>query len=82
VFIGLDPHTDWLGDLLRRDRWGFLVTDDAFATSVPGVFCAGDVRAGATKQLGAATGEGIAALIAIRSYLQRVGEMAGVEVNT
>ncbi|GIH18395.1 hypothetical protein Raf01_65670 [Rugosimonospora africana] len=82
VFIGLNPNTDWLGGMLRRDRWGFIVTDDAFATSVPGVFCAGDVRSGATKQLGSAVGDGIAALIAIRSYLQRVGEMASVEVNS
>ncbi|HEY2672006.1 MAG TPA: FAD-dependent oxidoreductase [Rugosimonospora sp.] len=81
VFIGLDPNTGWLGDTLRLDRWGFVVTDDTFATSVPGVFCAGDVRAGATKQLGSAVGDGIAALIAIRSYLQRIGEMANVEVN-
>jgi thioredoxin reductase (NADPH) len=81
VFIGLDPNTGWLGDTLRLDRWGFVVTDDTFATSMPGVFCAGDVRAGATKQLGSAVGDGIAALIAIRSYLQRIGEMANVEVN-
>ncbi|WP_345633247.1 FAD-dependent oxidoreductase [Rugosimonospora acidiphila] len=81
VFIGLDPNTDWLGDTLRRDRWGFIVTDDAFATSLPGVFCAGDVRAGATKQLGSAVGDGIAALIAVRSYLQRRGDLVRVEIN-
>jgi thioredoxin reductase (NADPH) len=37
---------------------------------MPGVFCAGDVRAGSTKQLGAAVGEGISALLEIRQYLQ------------
>ncbi|MGI8616085.1 MAG: hypothetical protein ACR2L4_04785 [Actinomycetota bacterium] len=49
---------------------GFVVSDDAFRTSVPGVFAAGDVRAGSTKQLGAATGEGISALLAVRRYLE------------
>jgi thioredoxin reductase (NADPH) len=82
VFIGLDPNTGWLDGTPRLDRWGFLVTDDAFATSVPGVFGAGDVRAGATKQLGSAVGDGIAALIAIRSYLQRRGDVATIDVDT
>ncbi|MBO0867701.1 MAG: FAD-dependent oxidoreductase [Micromonosporaceae bacterium] len=92
VFIGQTPNTGWLGGphpdsgvpsggTLRLDRWGFVVTDDAFATSMPGVFAAGDVRAGTTKQLGAAVGEGIAALIAIRGYLQRHSDLRTLEVN-
>lgn len=41
-------------------------------TSVPGVFAAGDVRAGSTKQVASATGEGAAAALQIRAYLKRV----------
>jgi thioredoxin reductase (NADPH) len=81
VFIGLTPNTGWLGETVRRDPWGFVVTDDAFATSMPGVYAAGDVRARSTKQLGAAVGDGIAALIAIRSYLQRVSDLPVIDVN-
>jgi thioredoxin reductase (NADPH) len=81
VFIGLDPTTGWLGDTLRLDKWGFVVTDDTFATSMPGVFAAGDVRSGATKQLGAAVGDGIAALIAIRGFLQRHRDVPTIEIN-
>ena len=51
VFIGLDPNTDFLPEAIERDARGFAVTDDAFMTTVPGVFAAGDVRAGSTKQL-------------------------------
>jgi thioredoxin reductase (NADPH) len=40
-------------------------------TSVPGIFAAGDVRAGSTKQVAAAVGEGASAAIAIREYLRR-----------
>lgn len=40
-------------------------------TSVPGIFAAGDVRAGSTKQVAAAVGEGASAAIAIREYLKR-----------
>lgn len=69
VFIGQDPNSAFMEGALSLDRWGFIETDH-FATSLPGVFAAGDVRSGSTKQLGAATGDGIAALIAVREYLQ------------
>jgi len=59
VFIGLDPNTGFLNGALDVDRRGLLVTDDTFATSLPGVYAAGDVRAGSTKQLGAAVGEAL-----------------------
>jgi thioredoxin reductase (NADPH) len=45
-------------------------------TSVPGVFAAGDVRAGSTKQLGSALGEGVTAVMMIRQYLQDLGDLA------
>jgi thioredoxin reductase (NADPH) len=82
VFIGLDPNTSWLGGTeVTLDRWGFVTTDDAFATSMAGVFAAGDVRDGSTKQLGAASGDGIAALIAIRAYLQRLDDLPTMVMN-
>ena len=37
---------------------------------MPGVFAAGDVRAGSTKQLGSAVGDGIAALLMVRRHLE------------
>ncbi len=67
--------------MVDRDRWGFVVTDDTFATSLAGVYAAGDLRARATKQLGAAVGDGIAALIAIRPYLQRHSDMRMIDIN-
>jgi thioredoxin reductase (NADPH) len=81
VFIGLDPNTGWLGGTVDLDAWRFVATDNAFATSMPGVFAAGDVRAGSTKQLGSAVGDGIAALIAIRSYLQRHADIRKIDIN-
>ena len=71
VFIGLDPNSDFLSGAVGRDARGFVTTDTSFSTSLSGVFAGGDVRAGSTKQLGAAVGEGIAALLQIRAYLQR-----------
>ena len=70
IFIGLDPNTDFLRGVLSLDGPGFVTTDGGFQTSLAGVFCAGDVRQGSTKQLGSAVGEGIAALLAVRQYLR------------
>ncbi|MGH7426268.1 MAG: NAD(P)/FAD-dependent oxidoreductase, partial [Candidatus Methylomirabilales bacterium] len=70
VFIGLDPNTQFLRGTVDLDPWGFVMTKGMLETNVPGVFAAGDVRAGSTKQLAAAVGEGAAAALGIRGYLE------------
>jgi thioredoxin reductase (NADPH) len=70
VFIGLDPNTDVAKGQVDLDDDGFIVTDMGMQTSIPGLFAAGDVRSGSTKQLASAVGEGAAAAIAIRQYLE------------
>jgi thioredoxin reductase (NADPH) len=77
VFVGLDPNTAFLKGIVDLDERGFVETDDAFMTSMPGVFAAGDVRRGSTKQLASAVGEGAAAAIQIRRYCERLLEAAG-----
>ena len=49
VFIGMQPNTEWLGGTVGLDDRGFIVTDRMMSTSVPGVFAAGDIRAGSTS---------------------------------
>ncbi len=71
VFIGLDPNTRFLKGAVSLDNAGFIVTDEVFQASLPGVFAAGDARLGSTKQLAAAVGEGVAALLHIRQHLQK-----------
>jgi thioredoxin reductase (NADPH) len=70
VFIGLKPNNAFLGPEVERDDGGFLVTSPTMETSLSGVFAAGDVRSGSTKQLGSAVGDGIAALLMTRRYLE------------
>ena len=69
VFIGLDPNTDFVKGVVDLDDRGLIVTDMGLQTSMPGVFAAGDVRSGSTKQLASAVGEGAAAAIGVRRYL-------------
>ncbi|MDQ3549366.1 MAG: FAD-dependent oxidoreductase [Chloroflexota bacterium] len=70
VFVGLSPNTDVVKGDVDHDERGFIVTDPTLETSVPGIFAAGDVRAGSTKQAASAAGEGAAVALAIRRYIE------------
>jgi thioredoxin reductase (NADPH) len=74
LFLGADPCTDWLeGCDVTVDDKGFIPTGlpgrPPLETSVPGVFAIGDVRAGSVKRVGAAIGEGAAAVAQIHAFL-------------
>ncbi len=72
VFIGLTPNNSLLKETAKFDPWGFVKTEHMM-TSIPGIFAAGDVRAGSTKQAASAAGEGASAALAIREYLKTIG---------
>ena len=75
LFLGALPCTEWLDDTLKRDEHGFVLTGPAagadflLATSVPGIFAAGDVRAGSTKRCATAVGEGAMAVQLVHAHL-------------
>jgi thioredoxin reductase (NADPH) len=70
VFIGLAPNTELVRELVTLDERGFVKTGAGLETNIGGVFAAGDCRAGSTKQAASAAGEGAAAAIGIRRYLE------------
>ncbi len=70
VFVGLSPNSGPFKDIVAVDAQGFIKTGIDFQTSTEGIFAAGDVRAGSTKQLVSAAGEGAAAALAIREHLR------------
>jgi thioredoxin reductase (NADPH) len=69
IFIGMSPNSEFLPAEIQRDAHGFVVTDTGLQTTMPGVFAAGDVRAGSTKQAASAAGEGATAALMIHEYL-------------
>jgi len=81
VFIGLQPNSAFLGATVQRNAGGFLITSPTMETSIPGVFAAGDVRAGSTKQLGSAVGDGITALLMTRRHLEFHHHKAPAQVD-
>jgi thioredoxin reductase (NADPH) len=83
VFIGAEPHTEWLPAEIATDDAGFILTGPEAAssgrwalsrqphyleTSHPGIFAAGDVRAGSVKRVAAAVGEGSMAIHFVHQF--------------
>jgi thioredoxin reductase (NADPH) len=74
-FLGAQPCTGWLADVVAVADDGFILSGDAagaahlLETSVPGIFAAGDVRSGSTKRCAAAVGEGSMAVQLVHQHL-------------
>jgi alkyl hydroperoxide reductase subunit F len=71
VQIGLVPNTDWLKGVVELSRYGEIVIDARCATSVPGIFAAGDVTTVPYKQIIIASGEGAKAALSAFDHLIR-----------
>jgi thioredoxin reductase (NADPH) len=81
VMIGADPNTTWLPAELEKDAAGYICSGRdlnkwsckrepfPLETSLPGVFCAGDVRHGSIKRVSSGVGEGSMAIAFIHQYL-------------
>ena len=87
LLLGAEPHCDWLPAEVARDGRGFVLTgrdvptelwrDDrppaSLETTVPGVFAAGDIRAGSMKRVAAASGEGSSVVPLVHAWLDPRG---------
>src|SRR5262249_26805291 len=81
LFIGAEPNTGWLSASdLALDPKGFVRTGadgrSDLQTSRDGVFAIGDVRAGSTKRVAAAVGEGAQVIATVHAFLAGIGEPA------
>ena len=87
IFIGATPSTEWLEDLVDRDRRGFIRTGPDVSeewpwplerdrylleTSVPGIFSVGDVRHGSVKRVASSVGEGSICVQFVHRHLANV----------
>ncbi|WP_299056711.1 FAD-dependent oxidoreductase [uncultured Nocardioides sp.] len=88
LLLGAEPHCDWLGDEVALDERGFVLTGRdvprehwagerppaALATTVPGVFAAGDARSGSMKRVASASGEGASVVPLVHAHLAATAE--------
>jgi thioredoxin reductase (NADPH) len=78
IMVGAAPNTEWLSGLVKLDDKGFVVTGDGtgraaspFATSLPGIFAVGDVRAGSVKRVASSVGEGSVVISKVWEFVNR-----------
>jgi thioredoxin reductase (NADPH) len=76
VMIGAEPNSGWLFGTVKLDKKGFILTGGSdgfettpYATSVPGIFAVGDVRANSVKRIASAVGEGSVVISDVHRYL-------------
>jgi len=83
LLLGAEPHCEWLPPEVSRDRRGFVLTGRDvptqrwadgippanLATTLPGVFAAGDVRSGSMKRVASASGEGASVVPLVHDWL-------------
>jgi thioredoxin reductase (NADPH) len=78
VMVGAAPNSEWLSGLVKLDDKGFVITGSGegaatspFATSRPGIFAVGDVRAGSVKRVASAVGEGSVVISKVWEFVNR-----------
>jgi thioredoxin reductase (NADPH) len=78
IMVGAAPNTEWLSGLVKLDDKGFVITGagtvsatSPFATSMPGVFAVGDVRAGSVKRVASSVGEGSVVISKVWEFVNR-----------
>jgi thioredoxin reductase (NADPH) len=83
LLLGAEPRSDWLPGAVARDPRGFVLTGrdvpqetwaeglppEPLATTVPGIFAAGDIRAGSMKRVASASGEGASVVPLVHAWL-------------
>src|SRR5580698_7018977 len=78
IMVGAAPNTEWLSGLVKLDDKGFVITGfgegsaaSPFATSLPGIFAVGDVRAGSVKRVASSVGEGSVVISKVWEFVNR-----------
>jgi thioredoxin reductase (NADPH) len=72
IAVGLRPNTGYLEGVLALSPEGFILVNEQMETGVPGVYAAGDIRAGSPRQVSSAVGDGATAAISAERYLSSI----------
>lgn len=72
VFIGNVPNTKLYDGIIPIDEHGYMLTNEALATGVEGVFAAGDIRPKVLRQVVTAAGDGATAAFSAQKYVEKM----------
>lgn len=74
IYIGMIPLSKPFEKLGITNENGYIETNEQMATSVPGIFAAGDVREKTLRQIVTATGDGSIAAASAQHYVEELKE--------
>ena len=69
IAVGITPRSEFARNHVSMDEKGYIIADETGATSVPGVFAAGDVRTKQLRQVVTAVADGANAVTSAEKYL-------------
>jgi thioredoxin reductase (NADPH) len=78
VAVGVMPNSRSFFDIVDLDDAGYIVTEETMATSIPGVFAAGDIRRNSPRQVSSAVGDGATAAMSAFRYIQEQRDEVGI----
>lgn len=78
IFVGLLPNNRIVPPGIRFDSSGYAITDEKCATSIPGIYIAGDLKTKFAKQIVVAAAEGCTAALAAADYIDRKKNEMGI----
>ncbi|MBT2583705.1 thioredoxin-disulfide reductase [Planococcus sp. ISL-109] len=81
IYIGMLPLTKPFESLGILNDQGYIETNDAMETSVPGIYAAGDVRDKTLRQVVTATGDGSIAAQSVQHYVEELAEKIGAKAQ-
>ncbi len=70
IWVGILPNSGFIPDTIKKDEYGFIITDYKMETSAPGVFAAGDGRSTPLRQIATAVGDAAIAAFSAEHYIE------------
>ncbi len=74
IYIGMVPNTNFVKDIVKLDKYGYIETNDLLETNIKGIFAAGDVRSKMLRQVATAVGDGALAAVSAEKYIDKLEE--------
>lgn len=73
IFIGHYPNSQFLVGQLAMDEEGYVITDERYRTSVPGIYAAGEIQDAHFRQIATSVGQGAGAGMELEKWLAAQG---------
>lgn len=70
IYVGIEPNTIFLKNLLELSEQGYIKTDEFMRTNIPGIYAVGDVRHKLLRQVVTAVGDGAIAAYHAEKYIE------------